>query len=220
MTVEERMDSLENMTYGNHKYASRGQGNAGVALGSVGTGLGALNLLGGLGSFLTNGWAGGAAPRAGAPVANGTCNEDHPVNRYDLEMVQKLQNKDMEIAALNTDIKLRDANTYSDQKSLELYKYIDGRFREFEAAIAAQGIQNQANKDSFQILQERLDCAKKECDCAIEAEARARKCADDIIVNYTNATFYPKMVADVTTGTTTTAQSVYNPLPACSCGNR
>ena len=97
------------------------------------------------------------------------------------------------------------------------YKYVDGRFREFEAAIASQAVQNQANKDSFQILQERLDCAKKECECAINAETRARKCADDIIVNYTNATFYPKMVADVTTGTTTTAQSVYNPLPACSC---
>lgn len=32
-----------------------------------------------------------------------------------------------------------------------------------------------------------------------------------------NATFYPKMVADVTTGTTTTAQMLYNPLPSCGC---
>lgn len=152
-------------------------------------------------------------------AVNCTCNEDHLVNRYDLDMVQKIQNKDAEIAALNTDIKLRDANAYSDQKSIELYKYVDGRFREFEAAVASQAVQNQANKDSFQILQERLDCAKKECECAINAETRARKCADDIIVNYTNATFYPKMVADVTTGTATTAQSVYNPLPACSCKN-
>lgn len=215
MTVEERMDNLENMTYANHKYASRGQGNAGVALGSVGTALGGLNLLGGLGA-LFNGSI-GIGPRAGTPIVNGTCNEDHLVSRYDLDMVQKIQNKDAEIAALNTDIKLRDANTYSDQKNLELYKYVDGRFREFEAAIASQAVQNQANKDSFQILQERLDCAKKECECAINAETRARKCADDIIVNYTNATFYPKMVADITTGTTTTAQSVYNPLPACSC---
>ena len=212
MTVEERMDNLESMAYGNHKYASRGQGNAGVALGSVGTALGGLNLLGGLGALFNGGI--GFNPRVGTV---GTCNEDHLVNRYDLDMVQKIQNKDAEIAALNTDIKLRDANTYSDQKHLELYKYVDGRFREFEAAIASQAVQNQANKDSFQILQERLDCAKKECECAINAETRARKCADDIIVNYTNATFYPKMVADVTTGTTTTAQSVYNPLPACSC---
>lgn len=103
MTVEERMDSLENMAYGNHKYASRGQGNAGVALGSVGTALGGLNLLGGLGALFNGGI--GFTPRMGA--VNCTCNEDHLVNRYDLDMVQKIQNKDAEIAALNTDIKLR-----------------------------------------------------------------------------------------------------------------
>lgn len=35
------------------------------------------------------------------------------------------------------------------------------------------------------------------------------------------ATFYPKMIADVTTGSTTTAQTLFNPLPAenCDCGN-
>lgn len=53
----------------------------------------------------------------------------------------------------------------------------------------------------------------------------ARQCADNSIVNYVNATFYPKMVADVTTGSTTTAQTLYNPLPIqidgngnCNCG--
>lgn len=40
---------------------------------------------------------------------------------------------------------------------------------------------------------------------------------DNAIVNYVNATFYPKMVADVTTGTTTTAQMLYNPLPVENC---
>lgn len=48
-----------------------------------------------------------------------------------------------------------------------------------------------------------------------QAERRARCCADNSIVNYANATFYPKMVADVTTGTGTTAQTLYNPLPDC-----
>ena len=52
-------------------------------------------------------------------------------------------------------------------------------------------------------------------------EAERRCCADNSIVTYANATFYPKMVADVTTGTTTTAQTLYNPLPKCGgcCGN-
>ena len=42
-----------------------------------------------------------------------------------------------------------------------------------------------------------------------------RCCGDNSIVTYANATFYPKQVADVTTGTGTTAQTLYNPLPQC-----
>ena len=51
---------------------------------------------------------------------------------------------------------------------------------------------------------------------AIAIERDKRECGDNAIVGYTNATFYPKMVADVTTGTTTTAQMIYNPLQ-CGC---
>ena len=42
-----------------------------------------------------------------------------------------------------------------------------------------------------------------------------RCCGDNSIVTYVNATFYPKQVADVTTGTATTAQTLYNPVPKC-----
>ena len=209
MNIEERVDLLE-MNHEGHKYASRGQGNAGVALGSVGTALGGLSLLGGLGGL--TGILGGA--RMG-------CGDNVPVTRYDLTQVQELQNKDLEIARLNTEVKLRDSTIYTDQKNLELYKYIDGRFREFEGAIAQQAVINQATKDSVQLVQERLECAKMDCKDAIARECEARKCADNTIINYVNATFYPKMVADITTGTTTTAQTTYNPLPIsgfCGCG--
>lgn len=202
MNVEDRIEMLESKEYG-HKYASRGQGNAGVTLGSIGTALGGISLLanGGLGNILGgNGWNG------------------NNCNPMAIAQLQEIQAKDLEIARLTTDIKLRDANLYSDQKDLETYKYMDGRFREFEAAIAQQAVQNQANKDSFQILQERLDCAKRDLQDAIMRECEARKCNDNTIINYANATFYPKMVADVTVGTTTTAQTVYNPLPATTCG--
>ena len=37
-------------------------------------------------------------------------------------------------------------------------------------------------------------------------------------MTYANATFYAKQVADVTTGTGTTAQTLYNPLPKCGSG--
>lgn len=40
-------------------------------------------------------------------------------------------------------------------------------------------------------------------------------------VAYANATFYPKLIADITAGTTTTPQSTFNPIPqgndCCGC---
>ena len=65
-----------------------------------------------------------------------------------------------------------------------------------------------------------INAAKAELTGKINLEAERRCCADNAIVNYANATFYPKMVADITTAATTTAQMVYNPLPSCGCGCR
>lgn len=173
-----------------------GLGAAGVALGLLNGGLG--NLLGGFGN--PSGWNG-----------YGGCRENMPVNRYELGQESK-------IADLQSQIALRDANTYNDQKMLELYKYFDGKFTEVNGVLGAQAVQNQATKDSFQLLQERLECCKNEMCGALARERDERRCGDNAIVNYVNATFYPKMVADVTTGTTTTAQTVYNPLPVATCG--
>lgn len=50
---------------------------------------------------------------------------------------------------------------------------------------------------------------------ALEAERRA--CNDGKIVNYVNSTFYPKYIADVTTGSGTTQQSIFNPLCTPNC---
>jgi hypothetical protein len=119
---------------------------------------------------------------------------------------RELMEKDLKISELNTEVKLRDSTIYTDQKSLDLYRYIDGQLANINAQIAAQAVQNQATKDSFQLLNERLCCEQKE-----------RRCADGSIVNYVNATFYPKLVSDLTTGTTTTAQTLYNPLPVDNC---
>lgn len=132
--------------------------------------------------------------------ANGhTCNEDHLIDRYEA-------GKDAEIARLQTEVKLRDANTYTDQKMLQLYEYLDGQLRSINGQICAQAVKNQETADAFQLV--RQDIAR---------ERDERKCADNTIVTYTNATFYPKQVADITTGTGTTAQTLYNPLPNCGC---
>lgn len=51
---------------------------------------------------------------------------------------------------------------------------------------------------------------------AIALEAERRACADGKIVNYVNSTFVPKYVADMTVGTGTTQEAIFNPLCGCS----
>lgn len=190
-----------------HNYASKGVANAGLTTGIIGTSLGALNAMGGAGGLLGGLFGGGCN---GAWNMAG-CSENVLVNRYELGQAQ-------EIESLKSQIALRDANTFTDSKMLEMYKYIDGKLGEINGVLCGQAVQNQATKDSFQLMQERLECCKHEMREALCREIGDRKCADNAIVNYVNATFYPKMVADVTTGTTTTAQMLYNPLPIDSCG--
>ena len=180
------------------EYASNGKGNLGVTLGAIGTGLGVLN--GGLGG-LFGGWGNG-------------CSENTPVSRYELDRETKLAAKDSEIALLK-------ANTYNDQKMLEVYAYIDGQLKEVRNGLAAQAVHNQKTEDSFTLARQDIACVEERLNEKIKMEAERRCCADNSIVTYSNATFYPKMVADVTTGTGTTPQSLYNPLPKCGgcCGN-
>lgn len=52
----------------------------------------------------------------------------------------------------------------------------------------------------------------------IALEAERRSCADNKIVNYVNTTFVPKYIADMTVGTGTTQQAIFNPLCTPNCG--
>lgn len=187
----------------NNEYASRGVANTGLGLGIAGTALGLLN--GGLNGL----WNGGM------PVGNsvGCCNENMLVNRYELQLQQEIAAKDAQIA-------LRDANTYGDQKMLEMYKYLDGQLKDIRSVQSAQAVHNQKTEDSFVLARQDIASVRDELHKEIQMEAERRCCGDNSIVTYANATFYPKQVADVTTGTTTTAQTLYNPLPNCSCSCR
>lgn len=207
---------------------SSGVAKAGLTTGIIGTSLGALGLLGaganGLGNLfgrvnagvqpvvVMDSGCGYGYGRSG----EGCCSEDHFVNRYELSLQQKIAEQASQIA-------LRDADTYTDQKNLEMYKYVDGRLKDIERELSAQAVVNQKTADSFVLAQKDLQCCCDKLQLQIDRERDERKCADNTIITYTNATFYPKMVADVTVGTTTTAQSVYDPLPcsnSCNCGNR
>ena len=182
------------------EFASNAKGNAALTTGIIGTagvGLGLLNGMGGLGNLF-------GGTRA-------VCSEEIPVNRYEAAM-------SAHIAQLEGDIKLRDSNIYTDQKLLEVYKYFDGELKEVRNNLCAQAVMNQKTADSFDAVRSDIICCKNELYSAIGRERDERCCSDNAIVGYVNATFYPKMVADVTTGTTTTAQTVYNPLPNCGRG--
>lgn len=104
---------------------TRGIAGAGLGLGIAGTALGLLNG-NGLGGIL-GGWNNG-----------GMCHENMPVNRYELSMQNALTNKDMEIAYLRG----RDA---AKSDSLELYKYVDGKFAHVERELADQRVYNATN---------------------------------------------------------------------------
>ena len=57
-----------------------------------------------------------------------------------------------EIAELKADKKQLESNIYNDQKSLDMYKYFDGRFTSFEAQLAQQAVYNATNTATLNCL--------------------------------------------------------------------
>lgn len=105
-------------------YASKGAAATGISLGATGLGVAALNAMS-PGGFLSGLFSGRSCG----------CSDDHVINRY--EAAQSAR-----IAELETEVKLRDANAYTDKKSLELYGYIDSRLRAVEGQICNQAVVN------------------------------------------------------------------------------
>ncbi len=104
-----------------NRYASKGVGGTALGL-SIGA-LGAELLGGTFGNILGNNNRNGCDPM---------------VDRYDLAQQAK-------ISELETEIKLRDSNIYTDGKILDLYKYVDGRFGAIESQICQQNVYNATN---------------------------------------------------------------------------
>lgn len=114
-------------------FASKGVAGAGLGLGIAGTALGLLNG-NGLGGILGNGWNGGA------------CTENMLVNRYEAQQSAR-------IAELETEVKLRDANTYTLGEISKLRDYVDRRFDGVNAAINQQAVYNATNTAALGCLQ-------------------------------------------------------------------
>jgi hypothetical protein len=103
-------------------YASRGVAGTGLGLGIAGTALGVL--AGGLGNI-------GLGRTA-------TCNEDHYVNRYEASQAAR-------IAELETEVKLRDANTFTMGEMNNLRNYVDSKFSSIEKELCDQKVYNATN---------------------------------------------------------------------------
>lgn len=111
-------------------FASKGVGGTALGLSIGALGLEALRGGGGL---------------LGGLFGNNSCG----VNHYELSQQNEIANRDMEIAFLRG----RDA---SKSDSLELYKYVDGRFRNVESQIAAQAVINAQLSASVSCMQNNI----------------------------------------------------------------
>ena len=114
------------------EFASRGVAGSGLGLGIAGTALGLLN--GGLGNVL------------GVGYNNCGCSDNMNVNRYELSQENK-------IAKLETEVALRDANIFTDQKIADVYEKLDGRIRGVEAGLNAQSVYNATNTAAINCIQ-------------------------------------------------------------------
>ena len=115
------------------EFASKGVAGSGLGLGIAGTALGVLN--GGLGN-LFGGWNN----------YNPVCSENMAVNRYELGQESK-------IAKLESDIALRDANIYNDQKMLSMYKYFDGEIKRIDRTLCEQAVYNATQTGAIGCIQ-------------------------------------------------------------------
>ena len=106
-------------------YASKGvAGSAlGIAIGGLATSL----LNGGLGNIF-GGWNYG----------NGNCHENTPVNSYEAQQSAR-------IAELETEVKLRDANAYTNGLMNDFRNYVDTKFATVEKELCDQRTYNAVN---------------------------------------------------------------------------
>ena len=115
------------------EFASKGVAGSGLGLGIAGTALGLLN--GGLGNILGTGYNN-----------NCGCSENMMVNRYEL-------NQENRIAKLETEVALRDANIFTDQKIADVYERLDNKIRGLEAGLNAQAVYNATNTATINCIQ-------------------------------------------------------------------
>ena len=215
---KEIVHEVDQYPHGTHhkEYASKGVAGAGLGLGIAGTALALLNN-GGCGLF---GWGGNrGCGDFGGPSTFAAWSKASD-SAYAAEKAL------YDYALLDSSARFNDRQTLNQElfgvyksqvdADFNLYKYsrdakdeLSDRISKVETALA---VNSAIDPWRSKVLQMQIG----EVAGLVNLEAERRCCADNAMVTYNNATFYPKSIADVTVGTTTTSMSVYNPLPNCN----
>lgn len=134
------------------EYASRGVANAGLTTGIIGTALGGLNALGALGAAV-------GAPAAAQ--ANAQCSENTAVNRFELNQLQTIANKDMEIAYWRgqdeTNRKISDSYANLEAQINNLAAEVRGNKDAQNAVNMQQAVYNGVNTATVGCIQEQVN---------------------------------------------------------------
>lgn len=113
------------------EFASKGVAGSGLGLGIAGTALGVLN--GGLGNLLNG-------------MGSNVCGDNAYINRYELEMENKIVAKDGEIALLKS-------NIYTDQKIADMYEKLNAKIGGVEAVVNTQAVYNATMNGAINCMQ-------------------------------------------------------------------
>ena len=187
----------------NHDYASKGVAGSALGLGIAGT---ALALLNGNGLF---GW--GKARNEDMYLERKECQDYVDLTKeFYVGRIQSI--RDSADVFYNMEAKLNDSAFRLYKSQRDNYDVLADRIAKLETKAS---ITDAVEPWRDQVLQMKINSVAG----LVDLEAQKRSCSDNILVNYMNSTFYPKSIADVTVGTTTTKEQVYNPLKQCGCGN-
>lgn len=130
------------------EYASKGVANAGLTTGIIGTALGGLMALNG-------------GVVAAPANAQGQCSENTTVNRYELNQLQTIANKDMEIAYWRgqdeTNRKISDAYSKLESRVIDLAAEVRGNKDEQNGVNMQQAVYNGVNTATVGCIQNQVD---------------------------------------------------------------
>ena len=197
-------------------YASKGVAGSALGLGIAGTALGLLNNPNGILGGLFN----------GGNSASGGCGCQYTCN----DRISDLKEQHQELFGLyknNVDTSFQNYKYSRDLSDAILAKQNQDSFALYQGYTTAfAGLQKEIDELKTQnaVLAATRPLQDQLIYNAIALEAERRQSADCGIIGYTNCTFYPVNIANVTTGTEVTPKQLYNPLgcfnapPTCGCG--